>query len=110
MSARLPPAAITPKRIRSRGGPSTGVLTKPEQADPFAAAFSAHGETVRPILAPISVADIFGVTVEAFNIAVLPSRMLFGRESASSLRSTWSAVRRQMFADLSRATRTAATP
>jgi 2-oxoglutarate ferredoxin oxidoreductase subunit alpha len=52
-----------------RGGPSTGMPTKPEQADLFAAVFSAHGDTVRPVLAPISVADIFGVTVEAFNIA-----------------------------------------
>jgi len=52
-----------------RGGPSTGMPTKREQADLFAAAFSAHGDTVRPVLAPISVADAFGVTVEAFNIA-----------------------------------------
>ncbi|MCF7687082.1 MAG: 2-oxoacid:acceptor oxidoreductase subunit alpha [Cephaloticoccus sp.] len=52
-----------------RGGPSTGMPTKPEQADLFAAAFSAHGDTVRPVLAPISVADMFGITVEAFNIA-----------------------------------------
>jgi 2-oxoglutarate/2-oxoacid ferredoxin oxidoreductase subunit alpha len=52
-----------------RGGPSTGMPTKPEQADLFAAVFSAHGDTVRPVLAPISVADMFGVTVEAFNIA-----------------------------------------
>ncbi len=52
-----------------RGGPSTGMPTKAEQADLFAAVFSAHGDTVRPVLAPISVEDIFGVTVEAFNIA-----------------------------------------
>ncbi|MBI5771871.1 MAG: 2-oxoacid:acceptor oxidoreductase subunit alpha [Verrucomicrobia bacterium] len=52
-----------------RGGPSTGIPTKPEQADLFAAAFSAHGDTVRPILAPISVEDMYGVTVEAFNIS-----------------------------------------
>lgn len=52
-----------------RGGPSTGLPTKSEQSDLFAAAFSAHGDTVRPILAPISVEDVFGVTVEAFNIA-----------------------------------------
>lgn len=52
-----------------RGGPSTGIPTKSEQADLFAAAFSAHGDTVRPILAPISVEDVFGVTVEAFNIS-----------------------------------------
>ncbi len=52
-----------------RGGPSTGLPTKTEQADLFAAAFSSHGDSVRPILAPISVEDIFGITVEAFNIA-----------------------------------------
>ncbi len=52
-----------------RGGPSTGMPTKREQADLFASAFSAHGDTVRPILAPISVADTFGLTVEAFNLA-----------------------------------------
>lgn len=52
-----------------RGGPSTGLPTKSEQADLFASAFSAHGDSVRPILAPISVQDMFGVTVEAFNIA-----------------------------------------
>ena len=52
-----------------RGGPSTGMPTKPEQADLFAAVFSAHGDTVRPVLAPVSVADTFVITVEAFNIA-----------------------------------------
>ena len=52
-----------------RGGPSTGMPTKREQADLFAAAFSAHGDTVRPILAPIGVSDCFDITVEAFNIA-----------------------------------------
>lgn len=52
-----------------RGGPSTGIPTKSEQSDLFQAAFSAHGDVVRPVLAPVSVADIFPVTVEAFNIA-----------------------------------------
>jgi 2-oxoglutarate ferredoxin oxidoreductase subunit alpha len=52
-----------------RGGPSTGMPTKREQADLFAAAFSAHGDTVRPILAPTTVADTFAITVEAFNLA-----------------------------------------
>lgn len=52
-----------------RGGPSTGLPTKTEQSDLFAAAFSAHGDVVRPVLAPMGVADTFGVTVEAFNIA-----------------------------------------
>lgn len=52
-----------------RGGPSTGIPTKPEQGDLYQAAFSAHGDVVRPVLAPTTVADTFGVTVEAFNIA-----------------------------------------
>ncbi|MBL0312425.1 MAG: 2-oxoacid:acceptor oxidoreductase subunit alpha [Holophagaceae bacterium] len=52
-----------------RGGPSTGMPTKPEQSDLFAAAFSGHGDVVRPILAPTCVADTFRVTVEAFNLA-----------------------------------------
>lgn len=52
-----------------RGGPSTGIPTKPEQSDLLQACFSAHGDAVRPILAPTSVADTFAMTVEAFNIA-----------------------------------------
>jgi 2-oxoglutarate ferredoxin oxidoreductase subunit alpha len=52
-----------------RGGPSTGMPTKSEQSDLFQAVFSAHGDVVRPVLAPTSVADMFPVTVEAFNIA-----------------------------------------
>ncbi len=52
-----------------RGGPSTGLPTKPEQSDLFAAAFSAHGDVLRPVLAPTSVADTPDVTIEAFNIA-----------------------------------------
>jgi 2-oxoglutarate/2-oxoacid ferredoxin oxidoreductase subunit alpha len=52
-----------------RGGPSTGMPTKCEQADLFQAVFSAHGDVRRPVLAPSSVSDTFGVTVEAFNVA-----------------------------------------
>ncbi len=52
-----------------RGGPSTGIPTKSEQSDLFQACFSAHGDVVRPVFAPTSVADTFGLTVEAFNVA-----------------------------------------
>jgi 2-oxoglutarate/2-oxoacid ferredoxin oxidoreductase subunit alpha len=52
-----------------RGGPSTGIPTKSEQADLLQACFSAHGDVVRPVLAPTSVADTFATTVEAFNLA-----------------------------------------
>lgn len=52
-----------------RGGPSTGMPTKSEQADLFQAVFSAHGDVIRPVLAPTSVSDTFSLTVEAFNLA-----------------------------------------
>ena len=52
-----------------RGGPATGLPTKPEQADLFQAVFSAHGDVLRPVLAPTCVADTFTVTVAAFNLA-----------------------------------------
>jgi 2-oxoglutarate ferredoxin oxidoreductase subunit alpha len=52
-----------------RGGPSTGMPTKAEQADLFQAVFSAHGDCLRPILAPTSVGEMFGITIEAFNLA-----------------------------------------
>lgn len=52
-----------------RGGPSTGMPTKAEQSDLFQAAFSAHGDCLRPVLAPTGVGDMFGITVEAFNLA-----------------------------------------
>jgi 2-oxoglutarate ferredoxin oxidoreductase subunit alpha len=52
-----------------RGGPSTGLPTKAEQSDLLQAIFAAHGDVVRPVLAATDVADLFAVTVEAFNIA-----------------------------------------
>jgi 2-oxoglutarate/2-oxoacid ferredoxin oxidoreductase subunit alpha len=52
-----------------RGGPSTGMPTKSEQADLFQAVFSAHGDASRPVLAPSSVANTFAITVAAFNVA-----------------------------------------
>jgi 2-oxoglutarate/2-oxoacid ferredoxin oxidoreductase subunit alpha len=52
-----------------RGGPSTGIPTKSEQSDLFQAVFSAHGDVLRPVLAPTCVEDTFAVTVEAFNLA-----------------------------------------
>ncbi len=52
-----------------RGGPSTGIPTKSEQSDLFQAVFSAHGDVVRPVLAPTTVGDTFATVVEAFNLA-----------------------------------------
>jgi len=52
-----------------RGGPSTGIPTKGEQSDLFQAVFSAHGDVIRPVLAPVSAEDMFPITIEAFNLA-----------------------------------------
>ncbi len=53
-----------------RGGPSTGLPTKTEQADLLQAMFGRNGECPLPIVAAASPADAFDVTVEACRIAV----------------------------------------
>ncbi|HEY0783006.1 MAG TPA: 2-oxoacid:acceptor oxidoreductase family protein, partial [Thermoanaerobaculia bacterium] len=53
-----------------RGGPSTGLPTKTEQADLLQAMFGRNGEAPLPILAPRSPADCFEAAVEAARIAV----------------------------------------
>jgi 2-oxoglutarate ferredoxin oxidoreductase subunit alpha len=52
-----------------RGGPSTGLPTKSEQADLWQALFGSHGDAPRVVLAPADVEDCFHATVAAFNIA-----------------------------------------
>src|ERR1044071_5026734 len=47
-----------------RGGAYTGMHPTAEPPDLFQAVFSAHGDVVRPVLAPISVADTFAMTVD----------------------------------------------
>ncbi|MBE2234093.1 MAG: 2-oxoacid:acceptor oxidoreductase subunit alpha [Anaerolinea sp.] len=53
-----------------RGGPSTGLPTKPEQADLLQALFGRNGESPIPVLAAQSPADCFDATIEAFRLAV----------------------------------------
>ncbi|MCG2621287.1 2-oxoacid:acceptor oxidoreductase subunit alpha [Arthrobacter sp. I2-34] len=53
-----------------RGGPSTGLPTKTEQADLLQAMFGRNGESPLPIIAPQSPADCFDAAVEAARIAV----------------------------------------
>ncbi len=53
-----------------RGGPSTGMPTKTEQADLYMALFGRHGEAPLPILAAQSPADCFYSAMEAMRIAV----------------------------------------
>src|SRR2546421_5338500 len=53
-----------------RGGPSTGLPTKTEQADLLQAMYGRNGECPVPILAPQSPADCFDIAVEATRIAL----------------------------------------
>ncbi|MEQ6900586.1 2-oxoacid:acceptor oxidoreductase subunit alpha [Nocardioides sp. YIM 152588] len=53
-----------------RGGPSTGLPTKTEQADLLQAMYGRNGEAPIPIVAPQSPGDCFAAAVEATRIAV----------------------------------------
>jgi 2-oxoglutarate/2-oxoacid ferredoxin oxidoreductase subunit alpha len=53
-----------------RGGPSTGMPTKTEQADLLFALFGRHGEAPLPVIAAQSPGDCFHTAVEAARIAV----------------------------------------
>ena len=52
-----------------RGGPSTGLPTKTEQADLLQAMFGRNGESPVPVVAPQSPSDCFDVALEAVRIA-----------------------------------------
>ncbi len=53
-----------------RGGPSTGLPTKTEQADLLHAMYGRHGEAPLPIVAPKTPSDCFAATLEAARLAV----------------------------------------
>lgn len=53
-----------------RGGPSTGLPTKTEQADLFQAVMGRNGECPVPVLAAASPSDCFWTIIEAFRIAL----------------------------------------
>jgi len=53
-----------------RAGPSTGMPTKPEQADLLMAMYGRHGESPIPIIAASTPADCFECAFEAVRIAV----------------------------------------
>ncbi len=54
-----------------RGGPSTGLPTKTEQADLLQAMFGRNGEAPVPIVAPRSPGDCFDAALEAARIAIV---------------------------------------
>lgn len=53
-----------------RGGPSTGLPTKTEQADLLQALFGRNSESPLPVLAPATPGDCFTMAIEAIRIAV----------------------------------------
>jgi 2-oxoglutarate ferredoxin oxidoreductase subunit alpha len=53
-----------------RGGPSTGLPTKTEQADLLQAMYGRNGEAPVPVVAPRTPADCFDATLEAARIAL----------------------------------------
>src|SRR5580700_10294084 len=53
-----------------RAGPSTGMPTKPEQADLLQAMYGRHGESPIPVIAASTPADCFDCAYEAVRIAV----------------------------------------
>ena len=53
-----------------RGGPSTGLPTKPEQSDLLFSLYGRHGESPIPVLAIASPSDAFELTIEAARIAL----------------------------------------
>jgi len=53
-----------------RGGPSTGLPTKTEQADLWQALFGRNSEAPLPVIAPLTPGDCFWAAIEASRIAV----------------------------------------
>ena len=52
-----------------RGGPSTGMPTRTQQADILSAAYASHGDTKHVLLFPSTPAECFDMTVTAFDLA-----------------------------------------
>jgi len=52
-----------------RGGPSTGMPTRTQQADLLAAAYAGHGDTKHPLLLPADPGECFELGAQAFDLA-----------------------------------------
>ena len=53
-----------------RGGPSTGLPTKPEQSDLLFSLYGRHGESPIPVIAVASPSDAFAMAIEAARLAL----------------------------------------
>jgi 2-oxoglutarate ferredoxin oxidoreductase subunit alpha len=63
--AEIPCVVVDVMRV----GPSTGVPTAPAQGDVMQARWGSHGDRAAIALAPASVAEVYELTVAAFNLA-----------------------------------------
>ncbi|HEX4741384.1 MAG TPA: 2-oxoacid:acceptor oxidoreductase subunit alpha [Caulobacteraceae bacterium] len=52
-----------------RGGPSTGMPTRTQQADIISAAYASHGDTKHPLLFPRDPGECFEMAAQAFDLA-----------------------------------------
>jgi 2-oxoglutarate ferredoxin oxidoreductase subunit alpha len=52
-----------------RGGPSTGMPTRTQQADLIGAAYASHGDTKHPMLLPADPGECFEMGAQAFDLA-----------------------------------------
>lgn len=52
-----------------RGGPSTGLPTKVEQADLNLAVFGGHGDSPRVVLSPATIGECYGIIQDALDVA-----------------------------------------
>jgi 2-oxoglutarate/2-oxoacid ferredoxin oxidoreductase subunit alpha len=66
ITAELPLVVIDVQRA----GPSTGMPTKPEQADLNVSVLGRHGEAPLPVLAPATPGDCFDIIIDAARIAI----------------------------------------
>lgn len=60
-----------------RGGPSTGMPTRTQQADLLSSAYASHGDTRHPMLLPASPSECFDMTAEAFDLAERLQTLVF---------------------------------
>lgn len=66
MIAELPMVIINVQR----GGPSTGLPTKPEQGDLLQVMYGRNGDSPLPVIAPATPSDAFWAAIDAFRFAI----------------------------------------
>ena len=60
-----------------RGGPSTGMPTRTQQADLISCAYASHGDTKHPMLFPFDPKECFDMMAEAFDLAERLQTLIF---------------------------------